>query len=95
MAVLSFNPFSISLSAAVPAIAFVGTLIVVTIFGFVYFLRKDKAERHAMVGWDLRASPHAPRTASAHAASLPPACPCLPTACYRAAVPPLPYPALS
>jgi len=99
VAVLSFNPFSISLSAAVPAIAFVGTLIVVTIMGFVYFLRKDKAERHAMVGWDLRASPHAPRTASAHAASLPPACPCLATACYRAAVsslpcPTLPYPTL-
>ena len=57
LAVLSFNPFAISLSAAVPAIAFVGTLVVVIIIGFAYFLRKDKAERHAMVRVDVPGPP--------------------------------------
>jgi hypothetical protein len=47
--VLSLNPFTIDLSKATAILAFVGTLAGIIIFGSLFFLRKDKDERHVKV----------------------------------------------
>jgi hypothetical protein len=49
VSVLSLNPFTISLQQAIPALILVGLLAFVIVFGAVYFIKVDKAERHAMV----------------------------------------------